>query len=54
MTGWGTVDRRQREWWDQAQTEVQARLARVGRGESWAPAAVLRCLRVFVAEENRQ
>jgi hypothetical protein len=45
---------RQREWWDRAQTEVCGRLARIDRGESWAPAQVVRCLRVFVAPEVRR
>jgi hypothetical protein len=40
---------RQQEWWDQAQTEVRGRLARIDRGETSAPARVVRCLRVFVA-----
>jgi hypothetical protein len=44
----------QREWWDQARTEVVARLARIDRGDSWAPAQVVRCLRVFVAPELRR
>jgi hypothetical protein len=45
---------RQREWWDTAQTEARARLARIDRGESWAPPSVVRCLRVFVAPEVRR
>jgi len=45
---------RQREWWDQAVTEVRARLARVERGETTAPASVVRCLQVFVAPEVRR
>jgi hypothetical protein len=45
---------RQREWWDQARTETKARLARIDRGESWAPARVVRCLRVFVTPEVRR
>jgi hypothetical protein len=44
----------QREWWDRAQTEARARLARIDRGDSWAPAQVVRCLRVFVAPEVRR
>ncbi|WP_176445737.1 hypothetical protein [Blastococcus mobilis] len=35
---------RQQEWWDRAQTEVHARLARIDRGETTAPAQVVRCL----------
>lgn len=38
----------QRELWDQAMTVARARLARIERGESWAPAQTVRCLRVFV------
>lgn len=45
---------RQQEWWAEALTEVRARLARIDRGESWAPARVVRCLRTFVAPEVRQ
>jgi hypothetical protein len=44
----------QQEWWDRAQTEVRGRLARIDRGESWAPEQVVRCLRVFVAPEVRR
>lgn len=40
--------------WAEAQTEVPALLARIDRGESWAPAQVVRCLRVFVASEVRR
>lgn len=42
------------EWWDRMQTEVRGRLARIDRGETSAPAAVIRCLRVFVAPEVRR
>jgi hypothetical protein len=45
---------RQQELWGQAQVEVRARLARLDRGESWAPAQVVRCLRAFVAPEVRR
>jgi hypothetical protein len=44
----------QREWWDRARTEARARLARIDRGDSWAPAQVVRCLRVFVGPEVRR
>lgn len=44
----------QREWWDRAQTEVRARLARIERGESWASAQMVRCLRVLVSPEARR
>ncbi|MCU1613133.1 MAG: hypothetical protein JWO98_673 [Frankiales bacterium] len=44
----------QREWWDRAQTEAKGRLARIDRGESWAPAQVVRCLRMFVGPEVRR
>lgn len=37
------------ELWNRAITETVARLARIDRGESWAPAQVVRCLRVLVA-----
>jgi hypothetical protein len=47
-------DERQQEWWNRAQTEVQARLARIDRGETTAPAQVVRCLRVFLAPEVRR
>lgn len=43
----------QREWWDRAQTEVRARPARIDRGETTAPAQVVRCLQTFVAPEVR-
>ncbi|WP_167759162.1 hypothetical protein [Blastococcus sp. TF02A-35] len=45
---------RQREWWEQAQTEARARLARIDRGETSAPAQVVRCLRLFVGPEMRR
>jgi hypothetical protein len=48
MAGWGTTERWQREMWEQAQTEVRARLARIDRGETTAPEPVVRCLRAFV------
>lgn len=38
-----------RELWDRTMTETRARLGRIDRGESWAPAQVVRCLRVLVA-----
>lgn len=44
-------EERQAEWRAEALTEVRARLARIDRGESWAPAQVVRCLRVFVSRE---
>lgn len=40
--------------WDQAVTEVRARLTRIQRGESWAHEQVVRCLTVFVAPEVRR
>lgn len=42
------------EWWAEAQTEVRARLARIDRGETTAPAQVVRCLRVFVDPEGQR
>lgn len=52
--GWHLIERTQRDMWDRAQTEARARVARLERGESWAPAQVVRCLRVFVAPEVRR
>lgn len=40
--------------WAEMLTVVRARLARIDRGESWAPVAVVRCLRVLVAPEVRR
>lgn len=40
------------ELWAETITVVAARVARVDRGESWAPAQVVRCLRVLVAPER--
>lgn len=54
MSGWGLAERSQRELWATVQTETRARLARIDRGESWAPAQVVRCLRAFVAPEVRR
>lgn len=40
--------------WERTITEVRGRLARIDRGESWAPAQVVRCLRVLVAPVVRR
>lgn len=45
---------RQLEWWAEAQTEVRARLARIDREESRAPAQMVPSLRVVVASEVRR
>lgn len=39
--------------WAEMLTEVRGRLARIDRGESWAPVPVVRCLRLLVAPERR-
>ena len=46
--GWHMTERRHREWWTQALTEVRARLARIDRGETTASTRTVRCLRAFV------
>lgn len=38
--------------WATAVTVVRGRLARIDRGESWAPPSVVRCLRVFAGPER--
>lgn len=43
----------QRQLWEEAREQVRYRLARIERGESWAPPQMVRVLRAFVDDERK-